>query len=87
MGSLNQQTAGALLALLQEKAAQMGDAPFDGSARKEIDVLVTGVESSLWVGEQFAADLQNCKDFRNSKLVSRLFVICSLVILSPCFIS
>jgi hypothetical protein len=60
-GSLNQQTAGALLSMLQEKAAAMGDAPHDGSTRKEIDVLVTAVESSLWVGEQFAADLQNCE--------------------------
>ncbi|CAI7777856.1 unnamed protein product [Closterium sp. NIES-54] len=60
--SLNRRTAAALVAMLQAKAeaaAAAGEAA-GGMSRKEIDVLVTGVETSLWVGEQFAADLQNC---------------------------
>ncbi|GJP47206.1 hypothetical protein CLOM_g6423, partial [Closterium sp. NIES-68] len=64
--SLNRRTAAALAAMLQGKAEAaaaaeraMGEA-VGGMSRKEIDVLVTGVETSLWVGEQFAADLQNC---------------------------
>ncbi|CAI5520260.1 unnamed protein product [Closterium sp. Naga37s-1] len=60
--SLNRRTAAALVAMLQAKAeaaVAAGEAA-GGMSRKEIDVLVTGVETSLWVGEQFAADLQNC---------------------------
>lgn len=38
-------------------AAEGPDARRGG--RAGIDVLVTGVESSLWVGEQFASNLQN----------------------------
>ena len=29
-----------------------------GAGRLEVDVLVTAVEASLWIGEQFASDLQ-----------------------------
>jgi len=27
--------------------------------RLEVDVLITGCEASLWIGEQFASDMQN----------------------------
>ena len=30
----------------------------DPGGRVDVDILVTGVEASLWIGEQFASDLQ-----------------------------
>ena len=64
--SLNSRSAASFVAMLQRKAEEAeergeGGAQATGWSRKEIDVLVTGVENSLWVAEQFAADLQNCE--------------------------
>eukprot|EP00271_Cylindrocystis_brebissonii_P006821 TRINITY_DN1964_c1_g1_i1.p1 TRINITY_DN1964_c1_g1~~TRINITY_DN1964_c1_g1_i1.p1 ORF type:complete len:2019 (+),score=294.17 TRINITY_DN1964_c1_g1_i1:315-6371(+) len=58
--SLNRRTGLALFEMLREVAsAREREDGGGGINRREIDVLVTGVENSLWVGEQFAADLQN----------------------------
>jgi hypothetical protein len=48
-------TAGALFEALQKKASAVSS---NQSGRLEIDVLVMAVEASLWIGEQFASDLQ-----------------------------
>lgn len=57
--SLNKLTADAFFEMIKEKAVQMHNQGSDEAHnRREIDVLVVGVENSLWVGEQFAADLQ-----------------------------
>lgn len=56
-GSLNAASLNALAKMLKEIALEGLDAR--KSRRAGIDVLVTGTESSLWVGEQFASDLQN----------------------------
>jgi len=56
----NGAAADALFELLRARAAEAAAAEegLPGGGRLAIDVLVTGVESSLWVAEQFAADLQ-----------------------------
>lgn len=61
--SLNRRSASALVAMLQRKVeeSEKEERECAGLNRKEIDVLVTAVENSLWVAEQFAADLQNCE--------------------------
>jgi hypothetical protein len=51
----NRRTAAEFLRLLQD---QQRTRAHDSSGRLEVDVLVTGVEASLWIGEQFASDLQ-----------------------------
>jgi hypothetical protein len=51
----NRRTAAEFLRLLQEQRLTRAH---DSSGRLEVDVLVTGVEASLWIGEQFASDLQ-----------------------------
>jgi hypothetical protein len=63
-GSLNGASADALLAQLKARALDAADAAAKGEkgargGRLGIDVLVTGVETSLWTAEQFASDLQN----------------------------
>jgi len=49
-------SAHALFEALQRKASAVSA---NQSGRLEIDVLVMAVEASLWIGEQFAADLQS----------------------------
>ena len=51
----NRRTAAEFLRLIQE---QLRERAKDPGGRLEVDVLVTGVEASLWIGEQFASDLQ-----------------------------
>lgn len=65
--SLNRQTAEYFLSFLitkarylqdkQEKLTQMGLDPSLAESR-HVDILITGVENSLWLGEQFAKDLK-----------------------------
>ncbi len=58
--SLNGASADALLGMLKARALEAAaDGARSAGGRLGIDVLVTGVESSLWVAEQFASDLQN----------------------------
>ena len=65
--TLNAQSADALYAMLRQRATdaasqagQTGQSQGQGHGpgRLDIDVLVTGCESSLWIAEQFASDLQ-----------------------------
>ena len=42
--------------ILQRHSAVGADDVHD---RLEVDVLITGCEASLWIGEQFASDLQD----------------------------
>ncbi|MFM9072787.1 MAG: hypothetical protein ACKOOC_05205 [Cyanobium sp.] len=65
-GSRNRQSADALAQLLITKAANLADkenvlrqAGLDDSLAKShhVDLLITGVENSLWLAEQFARDL------------------------------
>ena len=63
--TLNAQSADALFAMLRQRAldvasqaGQSGPGGGGGGGRLDIDVLVTGCESSLWIAEQFASDLQ-----------------------------
>ena len=58
-GSLNGASADAMLALLKARALDAAAEEARRSGRLDVDVLVTGVESSLWVAEQFASDMQN----------------------------
>jgi hypothetical protein len=61
-GSLNGASADGLFALLKARAIEAAAEeakPMAKDNRLSIDVLVTGVESSLWVAEQFASDMQN----------------------------
>ena len=51
----NRRTAAEFLRLIQE---QLRERARDPGGRLEVDVLVTGVEASLWIGEHFASDLQ-----------------------------
>jgi hypothetical protein len=61
--SLNRLTAYNLSRCLRERL----DAHVAGTVpQRAIDILVTGIEVSLWVGEQFAADLQ--KAFPNLRI-------------------
>lgn len=53
--SLNRLTAFTLLTLLRKRLLQHHDSTHDGS----VDLLITGCEVSLWIGEQFASDLHN----------------------------
>lgn len=59
--SLNRRTAAAFASELQRIAAARrrgAHLPGDDAAGQELDVLITGVEVSLWLAQQFAADLQ-----------------------------
>ena len=57
--SPNAASADAFAAMLRAKADESSSSSSSASSgRLEVDVLVTGVETSLWVAEQFAADLQ-----------------------------
>ena len=58
---VNGKTADALFSLLRQRAleATAASEPARRAGRLDVDVLVTGVESSLWVAEQFASDLQS----------------------------
>jgi hypothetical protein len=67
-GSRNRQTAEALAQLLIAKAANLADKAKvlreagldDGLAKsRHVDLLITGVENSLWLGQQFARDLSS----------------------------
>ena len=42
--------------ILQRQSEMSADDVHD---RLEVDVLITGCEASLWIGEQFASDLQD----------------------------
>mmetsp|Transcript_74697 Transcript_74697/g.200059 ORF Transcript_74697/g.200059 Transcript_74697/m.200059 type:complete len:1216 (+) Transcript_74697:161-3808(+) len=55
----NRRTAAEFYRLLQEQLQERAQEQDQGNGgRLEVDVLVTGVEASLWIGEQFASDLQ-----------------------------
>ncbi|MEB3323969.1 MAG: hypothetical protein VKM17_01370, partial [Cyanobacteriota bacterium] len=67
-GSRNRQTADALAQLLLAKAANLAakakvlkEAGLDDGLAKSrhVDLLITGVENSLWLGQQFAKDLSS----------------------------
>ena len=51
--SLNRLAAYTLATKLKERIQRIDSCEADGS----VDVLITGCEASLWVGEQFASDL------------------------------
>ena len=53
--SLNRLTAFTFLSKMRERLVQHHEGTHDGS----VDLLVTGCEVSLWIGEQFASDLHN----------------------------
>jgi hypothetical protein len=60
--TLNAQSADALFVMLRQRALDVASAGQSGGngggGRLDIDVLVTGCETSLWIAEQFASDLQ-----------------------------
>ena len=53
--SLNRLTVFTLFSKIKKRLMQHEDGTHDGS----VDLLVTGCEVSLWIGEQFASDLHN----------------------------
>jgi len=53
--SLNRRTVFTLFSKIKKRLMQHEDGTHDGS----VDLLVTGCEVSLWIGEQFASDLHN----------------------------
>mmetsp|Transcript_84638 Transcript_84638/g.137201 ORF Transcript_84638/g.137201 Transcript_84638/m.137201 type:complete len:1524 (+) Transcript_84638:3-4574(+) len=59
--SQNSMTSHALYGLLRDLILARNAVPkiADFHDRLEVDVLITGCEASLWIGEQFASDLQN----------------------------
>ena len=56
--SLNRLTATAFARMLLEKMAVNQEGAASAHEARNVDVLVVGCETSLWMGEQFAADLQ-----------------------------
>ena len=62
--SLNRLTAFTLLSKLKKRLLQYERGEHDGS----VDLLVTGCEVSLWIGEQFASDMHNA--FPKLKIVT-----------------
>ncbi|MFO7628475.1 MAG: hypothetical protein R6W06_02955, partial [Prochlorococcaceae cyanobacterium] len=78
-GSANRQSADHLAQFLIAKAAHltqkqavlagMGLDPTLAKSR-HVDLLITGVENSLWLGEQFARDLQNLMPLLSVRAVS-----------------
>jgi hypothetical protein len=78
-GSANRQSADHLAQFLIAKAAHlaqkqalltgMGLDPTLAKSR-HVDLLITGVENSLWLGEQFARDLQNLMPLLNVRALS-----------------
>ena len=62
--SLNRLTAFTLKKRLQKRLLQHDSGTHDGS----VDLLITGCEVSLWIGEQFASDLHNA--FPKLKIVT-----------------
>jgi len=55
----NRVTARHFFKMLRQKVLDQQNRRADESNRLMIDVLVTGAEASLWLGEQFASDLQS----------------------------
>ena len=62
--SLNRRTVFTLFSKIKKRLMQHEDGTHDGS----VDLLVTGCEVSLWIGEQFASDLHNA--FPQLKIVT-----------------
>jgi hypothetical protein len=62
--SLNRLTCFTLLARIKKRLLQHESGEHDGS----VDLLITGCEVSLWIGEQFASDLHNA--FPQLKIVT-----------------
>jgi hypothetical protein len=78
-GSANRQSADHLAQFLIAKAAHLAQKQavlaglgLDPSLAKSrhVDLLITGVENSLWLGEQFARDLQNMMPLLNVRALS-----------------
>jgi len=62
--SLNRLTVFTLFSKIKKRLMQHEDGTHDGS----VDLLVTGCEVSLWIGEQFASDMHNA--FPQLKIVT-----------------
>jgi hypothetical protein len=56
--SLNRLTATAFARMLLEKMAVNREGAANVHEARDVDLLIVGCETSLWMGEQFAADLQ-----------------------------
>ncbi len=78
-GSANRQSADHLAQFLIAKAAHLAQkqAVLSGmgldptlAKSRHVDLLITGVENSLWLGEQFARDLQNLMPLLNVRALS-----------------
>jgi len=52
---LNRRTGSQFYSMLEQLVSERASG---AAGRLEVDVLVTAVEASLWIGEQFASDLQ-----------------------------